>query len=245
MRSILKSFGTAALLLLVAGLLTTCVTSVNANDVQTAGRSVEEFINPDGSFDIEAARSSGLEGSLDLDGFDVRLDPETGEPLLSPAGANSVASHPDDVYWSALGSGMNDFVYSLTIYNGDLIAGGYFTNAGGVAAYYVARWDGSAWDSLGSGMNGFVFSLTVYNGEVIAGGEFTTAGGVAAKRVARWDGSSWDSLGSGINGSVLSLTVYNGALIAGGDFWTAGGGCGRLYRLLGWFVMGFAWLWDE
>ena len=36
---------------------------------------------------------------------------------------------------------MNSVVWSLTVYNGELIAGGYFTTAGGVAANYIARWD--------------------------------------------------------------------------------------------------------
>jgi hypothetical protein len=138
--------------------------------------------------------------------------------------------------WSPLGSGVSagtvgTFVETLSVLsNGDLVAGGNFTAAGGVAANNIARWDGSSWSPLGSGMNGTVRALTVLpNGDIVAGGNFTTAGGVAANRIARWNGSSWTALGSGVNEgpngtSIFALAVLpNGDLVAGGDFTTAGG----------------------
>ena len=70
---------------------------------------------------------------------------------------------------------------ALTVYNGELIAGGRFTTAGGVTCNYIARWNGATWQPLGAGMNGDVYALTVYNGELIAGGYFTTAGGNAVQ----------------------------------------------------------------
>jgi hypothetical protein len=125
--------------------------------------------------------------------------------------------------------GMNPFdqVRALTVYNGDVIAGGFFTNAGGVSANYIARWDGSQWHPLGSGMDAGVRSLTVYNGDLIAGGQFTTAGGVTVNGVARWDGSQWHPLGAGLSGGccpwALAVKEYQGDLYAGGPFWNAGG----------------------
>jgi len=108
---------------------------------------------------------------------------------------------------------------------GDLVAGGGFTTAGGVAANRIARWNGSAWSALGSGMNGEVTALAVMpNGDLVAGGWFTTAGGVPANRVARWNGSAWSALGSGMNDWVYALAVMpSGDLLAGGNFTTAGG----------------------
>ena len=44
-------------------------------------------------------------------------------------------------------------VSALTVYNGELIAGGDFTTAGGTRASYIARWNGATWQPLGSGMN--------------------------------------------------------------------------------------------
>ena len=118
---------------------------------------------------------------------------------------------------------------TLTVYNGELIAGGGFTTAGGNPPSRIARWNGATWQPLDSGMNESVYALTVYNGELIAGGDFTTAGGNPASRIARWNGATWQPLASGMNSYVEALTVYPGApgqageLIAGGDFATAGG----------------------
>jgi hypothetical protein len=78
------------------------------------------------------------------------------------------------------------------VYNGELIAGGEFTTAGGVTANRIARWNGTTWQALGTGMSGgyypYVLALAVYNGELIAGGGFTitTAGGQVSAYWARW-----------------------------------------------------------
>lgn len=128
--------------------------------------------------------------------------------------------------WQSVGGGISGpglwYVRSLTVYSGELIAGGGFTSAGGASCNYIAAWNGTNWHSLGSGMNGHVFSLMVYNNELIAAGGFTSAGGVPCNRIARWNGSSWQPLGSGMNSWVSALTVYKGDLIAAGSFTTAG-----------------------
>ena len=136
--------------------------------------------------------------------------------------------------WSPLGSGIGGpafvSVSALAVLpNGDLVAGGSFTSAGGVSTNRIARWDGSTWSPLGSGMDDTVAALVVLpNGDLVAGGAFTTAGGVSANRIARWDGTSWSALGSGVAAAaftyVLSFAVLpNGDLVAGGAFRIAGG----------------------
>ena len=110
----------------------------------------------------------------------------------------------------------------LLVHAGKLIAAGNFTIIGGVAANYIASWDGSVWSPLGAGMSSNVYALTVYDGKLIAGGYFWTAGGVDASRVAAWDGTTWSPLGSGVNGTVYSLGEFNGNLIVGGQFNLAG-----------------------
>ncbi len=125
--------------------------------------------------------------------------------------------------WTGLSSGMNSSISALAQDGTNLYAGGSFTNAGGVAASYIARWDGSAWTNLGSGMNGSVSALAFDGTNLYAGGSFTTAGGVAANYIARWDGSAWTNLGSGMNGAVSALAYDGTNLYAGGSFTTAGG----------------------
>ncbi|MFN9306725.1 MAG: hypothetical protein ACK6DT_11755 [Planctomycetota bacterium] len=71
--------------------------------------------------------------------------------------------------------------------NGDLVAGGSFTTAGGVAANRIARWNGSTWSALGSGMNSSVLALAMLpTGDLVAGGGFTTAGGQVSAYIARY-----------------------------------------------------------
>lgn len=144
----------------------------------------------------------------------------------------------DGSAWSALGGGVQSSftttfpgdVFALTLLpNGDLVAGGQFNRAGGVAVANLAQWNGTSWAPLGSGVSNQVMSLTTQpNGDVIAGGFFTSAGGVAATFIARWDGSSWSSLAGGVGftpySSVTALGhLANGDLIASGVFSSAGG----------------------
>jgi len=132
----------------------------------------------------------------------------------------------DGSAWFALGAGMNSEVAALTLLpNGDIVAGGTFTTAGGAPANRVARWDGSTWHPLGSGVDLDVWALaTLPNGDVVAGGFFFSAGGNPASNIARWDGSTWHALGAGTNSVVEALLVLpNGDLIAGGNFSHAGG----------------------
>jgi len=132
--------------------------------------------------------------------------------------------------WNNLGSGMNSEVYALECdASGNLYAGGTFTNAGGIAANNIARWDGTNWTNLGSGMSSSLYVIDLKsdcNGNVYAGGVFTTAGGVVANGIAKWNGVSWTNLGSGVDiGGVRVLACdTNGNIYAGGDFFTTAGG---------------------
>jgi hypothetical protein len=111
---------------------------------------------------------------------------------------------------------------ALTVYSDQLIAGGLFASAGGLAVNNIAAWDGSQWSPLGEGINGGVHVLAEYNGRLIAGGTFDSAGSIAANNIAAWDGSTWSSLGSGMNDQVVALADYNNQLWVGGHFTTAG-----------------------
>ncbi|MBK8975501.1 MAG: hypothetical protein IPM29_06215 [Planctomycetes bacterium] len=144
--------------------------------------------------------------------------------IIGEAIAGGIASlDPVTGRWESFGVGVNNFVRALlAMPNGDLIAGGAFSAAGGVAAANVARWNGSAWAPIGGGLATQVTSLArMPNGDIVAGGWF--AGGVA-----RWDGSTWQTLGGGITATgvtmrVLALRVMpNGDLFAGGVFSHAG-----------------------
>ena len=148
------------------------------------GVPITRFLTPEGRIDLDAIRQSGYRGSFDLKGVNVGLDPTTGEPIAQVSTSMSPSVDPDDIYWdnsiSPSIQGTGNTVISMTIYCGELIAGGYFTAAGGILANRIAAWDGSSWSPLGSGMNDRVIELTVYDNKLIAGGGFITDGNVSA-----------------------------------------------------------------
>jgi hypothetical protein len=128
--------------------------------------------------------------------------------------------------WQPLGSfPPNTGITCLTIFDGDLVAGGI----GGIGtSASVWRWDfddPGAWQPVGQNL-GFatVQTLAEYDGELLAGGYID--GGLA-----RFNGTSWVTLGGGLflgNESpdevlaVFDLRVFNGDLIVAGTFSYAG-----------------------
>ena len=152
--------------------------------------------------------------------------------ILAAANAFATEDHWSDQFAPPPGgqgitAGMYTRVFVQMEFQGDLIVGGEFTQAGGVTARGIARWDGQAWHALGAGLNGNGYALAVYDGDLIVGGWFTEAGELPASNIARWNGTAWSPLGEGIgtssSGAVTALAIYDGDLIAGGVFGQAGG----------------------
>ncbi|HEV2105273.1 MAG TPA: FlgD immunoglobulin-like domain containing protein [Candidatus Eisenbacteria bacterium] len=149
----------------------------------------------------------------------------------------------DGLRLGTAGTGTDAPVYALKGYTDtsagqprqNLVVGGAFTHAGGVAAAHVGLWSEAAtypfntWSALGSGFDGNVNALELYGGAIVAGGAFANSGATATAGVARWDGSAWQPMGSGMNAPVWALKAYSPtaqtiALVAGGDFTVANGG---------------------
>jgi hypothetical protein len=141
--------------------------------------------------------------------------------------------------WSALGTGssngVNYYVNALAVVGNEVYVGGDFTQAGGVSANYVARFNTqtNTWSALGTGsqngVNNTVRALAVVGNEVYVGGWFTSAGGVSANRVARFNTqtNTWSTLGTGssngVNNVVRALAVVGNEVVVGGSFTSAGG----------------------
>ncbi len=167
----------------------------------------------------------------------LAVSPTTGElyagGMFTTAGgvaANRIARW-NGTAWATVGTGtangVGNIVYALSpLSNGDMIVGGNFTSAGGVAnRRSVARWGGDgAWHNMGAGMNAAVLSLgTMSDDTVVAGGIFTFADVGPASRIAHWNGTNWLPMGNGTNAQPLGfLPLPNGQLIAGGHFVSAG-----------------------
>lgn len=149
--------------------------------------------------------------------------------------ANRIARF-DGTNWHPLGSGLRGTnasfssgtaVNAIAVDGPIVYAGGIFTNAGGVAAANIARWNGSAWSALGAGVPGSVSAIAVRGGDVFVGGTFTmnTADGLAFN-IARWDGVNWWSLPGAFAGTinnffVNAIAIQGNNVIVGGSFFAA------------------------
>lgn len=137
---------------------------------------------------------------------------------LFPSGPN----HPSWVFrwtgsdWDSLGNAFRDAVRTLIYWDGDLIAGGRFDEAGGVSADGVARWDGESWVPFGGGIDGYVNAMAVWDGRLVAGGRFTKDGEAQVRNVAAWDGTEWSAVGDPGDVYIQSLAVLDQDLIAAG-----------------------------
>jgi hypothetical protein len=86
-----------------------------------------------------------------------------------------------------------DYVFALTVYQGNLYAGGMYLTAGSVLANGIAKWNGTTWADLNGGTwyNNFnaygVNAMSVYSNDLYAGGLFTTAGNVPVAYIAKWN----------------------------------------------------------
>ena len=95
----------------------------------------------------------------------------------------------DGTEWNPLGPGLNGLTDCVTVYQGNVVAGGNFFAAGSTPAARVASWDGSSWSALGSGTDAVVRVLQEHAGSLYVGGEFAHAGGLPSSFIARWDGA--------------------------------------------------------
>jgi photosystem II stability/assembly factor-like uncharacterized protein len=132
--------------------------------------------------------------------------------------------------WSAVGGGVSDggsggSVSALASSGSEVIAGGYFTLAGGQPASNIARWNGTSWTALGSGVNGDVSGLAVSDGNAYVVGDFTNAGGSLASGVAQWNGSAWAPMNTGaVSYQAIKAVATDGdSVYCGGSFTQMGG----------------------
>lgn len=144
--------------------------------------------------------------------------------------------------WAALpGGGLNSQVNTLCVYQGQLYAGGFFTQANPsgtpVSATGLAQYNGFGWIGRSVGST-TVYALAVHDDgqgggpQLYVGGTFSSVPGVTGgSRIARFNGAVFSAVGGGVSGTVnggasgprvTSLCVHNGQLYAGGAFADAG-----------------------
>ena len=69
--------------LIIISLVAVCALPIgNVFSADSGGKSVSDFLTPDGQFDLNAARMSGYQGPLDIGGFNSAINPVTGQPNI-------------------------------------------------------------------------------------------------------------------------------------------------------------------
>ena len=139
----------------------------------------------------------------------------------------------DGVQWNTIGTtDSGTYVTAFQVFDDGsgpaLYASGTFNVVGGVAARYVARWNGTAWSTVGGlGPPAPISAMTVFDdgsGPVLhAGGAAHTM--VSACTVWRYRNAGWTDIGGPfLQGNIKSLLVHDDgtgpSLFVGGFFFT-------------------------
>ncbi|UKN00443.1 T9SS type A sorting domain-containing protein [Paracrocinitomix mangrovi] len=126
----------------------------------------------------------------------------------------SYVARYDGSNWYPLGTGLNEYCRAIHDYNGDVIIGGYFTNAGGTPAEKIVKWNPIAqtFTAMGGGFDGvgideYVKSAMTWNGIFFAGGAYTQAEGGPMNYIAQWYEPPTSSPVANINASTTQICV--------------------------------------
>src|SRR5262245_23586557 len=105
-----------------------------------------------------------------------------------------------------------DAVRSLTVYGGELVAGGWFhstSNFNGPATWYES-WNGTRWSPLGSGQpTSNLQRLRVIGNDLFALGLFN---GDHQYGIARWDGTAWHTGEDDLRWMALDIASFGGEM---------------------------------
>ncbi len=157
-----------------------------------------------------------FEGKLIIGGYFTGID---GLPIRYVAAW-------DGAQWSALGTGLDSAsstlasVAALTVYQDQLLAGGWFAPVDGTGPRSLARFNGAEWESFAD-IPANILDMTVADGDLIVAGTFNTVDGISTGRLARFDGSTWSGMpapfGTDPSGfRIEDMLVYDGELVIAG-----------------------------
>mgnify|MGYP000853812166 FL=1 len=173
MRMLRKCLNLFFVLCLTVGLIGLPTAAAHAQG-ESALTSPSGMLNPDGTLKLDGSFS----GNLNLEGWNVALDPKHG-PVFSPQ-ASSVTGGD----WQALGNGngmVNSTVSAMAITVDGVYVGGSFGEINNTpGTQFLAKWTGTTWEGVGSGpyggdssLNAKVNALTLWGNNLYVGGDFT------------------------------------------------------------------------
>jgi hypothetical protein len=94
----------------------------------------------------------------------------------------------DGTDWVALGTGVDDYVYSAFVHRGSVYFGGWLQQAGSKTVEYIGEWNGKTWSALpAAGLDNAIFAITGDDESLYFGGYISEAGGMNAWRLAKFD----------------------------------------------------------
>jgi hypothetical protein len=114
--------------------------------------------------------------------------------------------------WQTAGTGLNSTVEALTVYNGKLIAGGWFNITGPGSGARVAQFDGTNWTSLSPTFNknvSTIFTLASTDNGIVAGGYFHNTEGLVGAMF--FNGTDWVAMDGGLTTTNGLSYVWNSA----------------------------------
>lgn len=173
------------------------------------------------------------------------LLPVASSLVASISGLTFAHAQCDGRWDTAIGApGVVGTVRAITVLphdlGGDVIIGGRFATAGGMAAGNIARYSPSTnqWSTLGAGLSGgtnaevraMAMIRTAAGAALLVGGEFTSAGTAPASSLAMFDLQTgvWSAMSTVQASSVSSMAVMpDGDVVIGGMFLVAPSPLGR------------------
>ncbi|MBA3647280.1 MAG: T9SS type A sorting domain-containing protein [Chitinophagales bacterium] len=126
-------------------------------------------------------------------------------------------------------------VFSIGLYNSNLVISGNFDTAGGVYCQMFAEWNGKNWAPMNDEeICGVAYDLKSKDSLLYAAGDMYKGTSCFVNREATWDGNNWHDLNFTDGGIAFSQAFFKHQLYVGGiiDFYSTDGeeikGIGRL-----------------
>lgn len=122
--------------------------------------------------------------------------------------------------WTTLGpfagnGQVNGPFEAMTIFQGDLIVGGHFTDLEGTSR--IARWDGLLWQVMGTTdrPTAPVHAMAELNADLIVASVQGGIGNPTMAKLHRWNGETWQQSFGQVFSSIRALAIRDGEIIAG------------------------------
>ncbi len=132
--------------------------------------------------------------------------------------------------WTTYGNGFDGSVYTMTLFDGKLWAGGdFFWSRDQTQLYYgLVSWDSTGWQAyghdstVGMSSSGSINELLPIGDSLFALGEYSSIAGINASGIAVYHAGSWSPVAGGLYGSAYAGIVFDSELWIGGQFTKAG-----------------------